>query len=72
MANVKLIFCGSQDFECYERAIEAYVNDKGGLYISIKDYENEDTFSNQQFTVLDRDTAIKLSKELRKQIALMD
>ena len=72
MANVKLVFSGGTEYECYERTLVAYVNAKGGLYVSITNTEDDDEISNQQHTVLDRDTAIKLSKELRKQIALMD
>ena len=70
MANVKLIFGGSQKHECFERTIECFVNTHGGLCIVITD--NECEYNNQQFTVLDKETAIKLSRELRKQISLME
>lgn len=46
--------------------IELEVFDKIGLVVSV--YESD--ISNQ--IVLDKSTAIKLSKELRKQIALLD
>jgi hypothetical protein len=70
MANVKLIFGGSPDFECFERTIQCFVNTHGGLYICIRD--NETDYYNEQYTVLDKQTAIKLSRELRKQISLME
>jgi hypothetical protein len=70
MANVKLIFGGSKRQECFERTIECFVNTQGGLYINITDTECE--YNNQQFTVLDKETAVKFSRELRKQISLME
>lgn len=69
MANVKLIFSGDAKSECYERTLQVFTNTQGKLYIEIED--TEDDFKSVQFTVLDKDTAIKFSKELRKQIALM-
>lgn len=70
MANVKLIFGGSAEYDCAEQTMQCYVNSDGGLYISIThDYLEYDDF---RFTVLDKQTAIKLSKELRKQISLME
>ena len=70
MANVKLIFGGSEEHECSEQTIQCYVNADGGLYINITydDLEYDDV----RYTVLDKQTAIKLSRELRKQISLME
>jgi hypothetical protein len=70
MANVKLIFGGSDKYDCLEQTIECYVNADGGLYINITydDLEYDDV----RYTVLDKQTAIKLSRELRKQISLME
>jgi hypothetical protein len=70
MANVKLIFGGSPDYECFERIVQAYVNQDGGLYIAITDTETE--YNNSQFTVMDKATAVKFSRELRRQISLME
>ena len=70
MANVKLIFGGSSEFGCFERTIHCFVNTQGGLYINITDNDSE--CYNEQYTVLDKETAIKLSRELRKQISLME
>jgi hypothetical protein len=71
MANVKLIFGGSEESNCSEITIECYVNNKNGLYISIQDHEVNQCYSSAHI-VLDKSTAIKLSKELRKQISLME
>lgn len=71
MANVKLVFCGIPQKELAEKQLQLFVNDYGGLFIQIEDIES-DSYDRIQFTVLDKETAIKLSKELRKQIALMD
>jgi hypothetical protein len=71
MANVKLIFGGSSEHECSEITIECYVNFKNGLYINIQDNEVEYSSSSTHI-VLDKSTAIKFSKELRKQISLME
>jgi hypothetical protein len=70
MANVKLVFCGDPAEECYEKAVEVFVNQAGKLYLQIRDYEAD--FEQIEYTVFDKETAIKFSKELRKQIALMD
>jgi hypothetical protein len=70
MANVKLIFGGSPEHKCFERVVEVYVNQIGGLFIQITDTESE--FPNSQFTVMDKSTAVKFSRELRKQISLME
>lgn len=70
MANVKLTFFGSEESESTERTIEAYCNQNGELFIQIVDL-NGDQFS-KQFTVLDKSTAIKFSRELRKQISYLN
>lgn len=72
MANVKLVFSGAQKYECFERTLVAYINAEGGLYIAIEDTESCEEWNNIQFTVLNKETAVRLSKELRRQIALMD
>jgi hypothetical protein len=72
MANVKIIFGGSEKHKCFERTLIAYTNSEKGLYIAIEDTESCEEWNNIQFTVLDKETAVRLSKELRRQIALMD
>jgi len=66
MGNVKLIFCGNEDAEQYEKQLQLYVNTDGMLFIQI-----EDIGYSANYTVLDKETAIKLSRELKKQISLM-
>jgi hypothetical protein len=68
MANLKYVFLGSSDAECSSIELEAYTNEQGFLYICIEDKEGG---CPPQFTVLDRSTAIKLVKELKYQISLM-
>jgi hypothetical protein len=58
---VKLIFYGSDKSETDEEQLRCYCNINNEIYLSI----------NEQFICLDKDTAIRLSKELRKQIALI-
>jgi hypothetical protein len=70
MANVRMLFHGDVTSECSEKTVEVYVNTKKKLFIEIRDFGVD--FFPSQHTVLDKQTAIKLSKELRKQIALMD
>ena len=72
MANIRLLFQGSPSAECFEKTIEFYTDEKGLLVAEIIDHENEDNLTNSQFTCLDRSTAIKLCKELRLQISLME
>lgn len=69
MGNVKLIFCGNEEAEQSEKQLQLYVNISGMLFIEIEDIDS-DIFASQ-YTVLDKETAIKLSRELKKQISLM-
>jgi hypothetical protein len=68
MGNVKLIFGGTEDSNTTEHELEVYV-DQGGdsLIISIEMNSSEGAF-----IFLDKSTAIKFSKELRKQIAILN
>ena len=68
MANVKLLFCGSVESETEKTSIECFYNAGGELSIFL---DSGEEFS-KRFIVLDKSTAIRFSKELRKQIALMD
>jgi len=70
MANVKLLFCGDIVAQQSEKQLQVYVNNDGKLYIELDDIDA--SCYSCQFTVLDKSTSIKLSRELRKQIALMD
>jgi hypothetical protein len=70
MANVKLVFCGDIEAQQFEKQLQVYVNNEGKLYIELDDIDA--SCYSCQYTVLDKSTAIKFSKELRRQIALMD
>jgi hypothetical protein len=69
MANVKLSFYGSNFSKTTEHKLECYANADDEIYISIEMDGNNDFFS--AFISLDKETAIKLSRELRKQISLI-
>jgi hypothetical protein len=67
MGNVRLIFGGTEISNTIDHSLQVYVNYRNELFISIdmEDYP-------EAFICLDRSTAIKLSREIRKQIALME
>jgi hypothetical protein len=67
MANVKLLFYGTEESKTDETSIECFVNSNGDLSIFIEDSSDPATC-----VVLDKSTAIRFAKEIRKQIALMD
>ena len=69
MANVKIVFYGSVESETEEHSLEVFANTKKQIYISI-DANNGSEFYNS-FIVLDKETAIKFSRELRKQISFI-
>ena len=67
MANTKLIFCGSPESETQDHELTCFSNTQNNIYISIdagNDYNNA-------FICLDRSTAIKLHRELKKQISYL-
>jgi hypothetical protein len=68
MKNVKLVFCGDIDSEDANKEMQVYVNQNDKLFLVIDDSDNDFSW---QYIVLNKDTAIKFSRELRKQIALM-
>lgn len=70
MANVILNFFGIEKFNSKNRIIKSYVNSEGGLLVDITNVDLETHES--QYTVLDKPTAVRLVKELKRQIALMD
>lgn len=67
MANVKLLFFGSEKSETEQNSIECFYNSNNE--ISFFTYDKNQIVS---VIAMDRETAIKFSKELRKQIALID
>ena len=69
MANTKLIFFGTSSTSKHE--LEVNVNHENNLFICI-DMDGSNKRENYAFITLDRDTAIKLQKEIRKQISFME
>ena len=68
MANVRLLFCGTEETNTQNMNVQCFYNVENELSIKIEDYESK-TF---KVISIDRETAILFSKELRKQIALID
>jgi len=68
MKNVKLVFCGDVDSEETNKEMQVYINQNDKLFLVIDDSNDNLRW---QYIVLNKDTAIKFSRELRKQIALM-
>lgn len=69
MGNVKLIFCGNEEAEQSSKQLQLFANSNGMLFIEMEDLDAG--YYCVQYTVLDKETAIKLSRELKKQISLM-
>ena len=70
MANVKLLFCGIDKSVFEDSSIECFANIHGNISIIIEEHNDTD-YLNYKAIVLDRETAIRFAKELRKQIALI-
>jgi len=71
MTNVKLLFYGSKKSDQTKKELQVWATSECEIYIGIKDTNNE-CVNSKQFIVLNKETAIKLSRELRKQIALTE
>ena len=68
---VQLKFYGTEETNTSDNSLEVFVNSQLEITVRIKD-ESIDNDYNQQLVSLDKQTAIRLSRELRKQIALLD
>jgi hypothetical protein len=64
---VTLTFYGSIESKTITTGLSVYCNQEMEIFIEIDDKEFP-----ASYICLDKETAIKLSKELRKQIALID
>jgi hypothetical protein len=62
---VNLIFSGSEKSETQEHSLKMFYNTKNEIYFTIEMPDKDEL----NFVCLDKETAIKLSKELRKQIS---
>ena len=67
MANVKLVFQGSVESETEEHELVCYSNTNNNIYLQIS-IPNFDT----SFICLNKSTAIKLHRELKKQISFLE
>jgi hypothetical protein len=64
---VRLIFHGTHRSETNQNEISVFANVHDEIYLQVKQNDYQTIH-----ICLDRETAIKLSKELRKQIALIE
>ena len=69
--GVKLSFQGTEISSTDLRELECYAGGNNEIVVLITNTDCEHDY-NQQFVALDKHTAIRLSRELRKQIALLD
>lgn len=66
MAKTKLVYYGTDESKTEDYNLVMYANSNNEIFISIDSEEKSPSF-----ICLDRSTAIKLSKELRKEIATL-
>lgn len=71
MADIKTIFLGVIGTSSEDTQLECYCNVSNNITFSILD-KNVDNYGYPVITQLSKETAIKLSKELRKQISLIE
>ena len=69
MANTKLVFLGTERSETEEFELQAFRNSYNEIYIDIRT-PGEPFY--QSYICLDRDTAIKLVKNLKYEISTME
>ena len=67
MANTKLVFIGTEKSKSDEHELVCYNNTNNEIYINIS-YPNYES----AFICLDKSTAIKLHRELKKQISFIE
>jgi hypothetical protein len=67
MANVKLVFSGTERSGTFEYQLCCYCNSDNEIFIEIKDDEGY-----SQFICLDRTTSIKLHRQLKKEISFIE
>lgn len=67
--KVRTIYCS--DDESYKTELLAYANTQNQIFIQIYDPEEESSYYSQHI-VLDKKTAIRLVKDLKRQISLLE
>lgn len=70
MARVQLKFFGTDESETQEHELFIYANQRNEIYISIDSDTNSEYHLG--YICLDKETAIKFSRELRKQISFLE
>ena len=70
MANIKLIFQGTERSETHKTELQAYSNIFDEIFISMEDPENPHEVG--EFICLDKETAIRLVRELKKHIGFIN
>jgi hypothetical protein len=71
MANVKIIFESYDSSDFHNTELQCFATTSNDVYIEIKDVSCEHDY-NVQYIRLDRETAIKLHRELKKQISFLE
>jgi hypothetical protein len=66
---VKLVFTGTQNSDSTDHKLEVFVNAAKEIYIGISD---ENQFTGGSYICLDKSTAIKFHRELKKQISFIN
>jgi hypothetical protein len=64
MGNFKLVFYGTQESGTHQHELTAYRNQDNDLFITIMGYS-------EQFIVMDVQTAVRFSREIKRVIAEM-
>ena len=73
MERMKILFYGTDRSSTENHTIEAYVNSFEEIFIQIQDTDTMDSYPyNGQAICLNRETAIKLVKELKKAIGQLN
>ena len=68
MANVRTLFSGTERSSTYEDDLKCYVNNFNEIYLSVKETSSD----LEVFICLDKSTAIKFHRELKKQISFLE
>ncbi len=71
-ARVKTIFYGTEKSKTEDVELVCYVNSDNQIFIQIEDTSEGFAYDSVQFICLDKATAIKLHRELKKQISFIE
>ncbi len=66
MENTRIIFIG-ESLEKDDSELECVANNYGAIYLSITNFDHPNSW-----LTIDKETAVKLSKELRRQIGKLE